>query len=53
VEHSWGNPVVDTGTWTVSSESTGIFADATGSGTYSLKGAGGKAFFTFTGSVTY
>ena len=50
---SFGNPVNDTGTWTVSDESTGIFAGATGSGTDTLHWAGAKAFFTFTGTVDY
>jgi hypothetical protein len=36
---SWGNPVTDSGTWTVAS-GTGIFEDATGEGTFVAQAAG-------------
>lgn len=36
---SWGNPVTDTGTWTVES-GTGSFEGATGEGTFSFSAAG-------------
>ena len=36
---SWGNPVTDSGTWIVAS-GTGIFAGATGEGTFSARAAG-------------
>jgi hypothetical protein len=50
--HSFGNPVTDNETWTVDPEaSTGEFAGATGSGTFSLRGAGARFVFTISGTL--
>jgi hypothetical protein len=50
---SFGNPFDETGTWTVDgAESTGAFAGAGGSGTYTTTGAGSIARMNLQGSLT-
>ena len=47
---SWGNPVTDTGTWTVES-GTGSFEDATGEGTFIARAAGASLRATLVGEL--
>lgn len=48
--HSFGNPVIGQGTWTVI-DGTGVFAGATGTGTTSYVGSGDALVIHYLGSV--
>jgi len=49
-QRSWGNPVTDSGSWTVAS-GTGDFAGASGDGTFVMRAAGAALHGTIEGTL--